>query len=159
MAGPGSVKDSGEEVPPFFMPQRYKLLFKVMEDHKNCTRLGRKPMPVEVRERLAAVSKEYNEFKTAEKTLMDMERGRLVATQIKAADAIFYLPDYLLEEALNDSGIQAMEDAQEFAPSVVYMEQIMQMFPPEITCRLRLIPAFEESLMRSAEAASEEIRQ
>ena len=36
------------------------------------------------------------------------------------------------------------------------MEQIMQMFPPEQTSRLRLIPAFEESLMRSAEAQNEE---
>jgi len=50
-----------------------------------------------------------------------------------------------------------MEDLSEFAPSVVYMEQIMQMFPPEMTCRLRLIPAFEESLMRSAETSNEEM--
>ena len=42
MAGPGNVKDSNEEVPPFFMPQRYKLLYKIMEDHKNCGRPGRK---------------------------------------------------------------------------------------------------------------------
>lgn len=49
MAGAGSIKESGEEVPPFFMPQRYKLLFKVMEDHKNVSRLGRKPMPLEVK--------------------------------------------------------------------------------------------------------------
>lgn len=156
MAGQGNVKDSGEEVPPFFMPQRYKLLYRVMEDAKNSTRLGRKPMPVEVREKLAAVSKEYSEFKTAEKMYLDMERAKLITTQIKATDAIFYLPDYLLEEALSDSGHQAMEDAQEFVPSVVYMEQLMQMFPPEMTCRLRLIPAFEESFMRTAEAAKEE---
>ena len=49
MAGAGAIKDSGEEVPPFFLPQRYKLLFKVMEDHKNSVRLGRKPMPLEVK--------------------------------------------------------------------------------------------------------------
>jgi len=49
MAGVGSIKDSGEEVPPFFMPQRYKLLYKIMEDHKNITRLGRKPVPLEVK--------------------------------------------------------------------------------------------------------------
>ena len=126
-----------------------------MEDHKNCSRLGRKPMPLEVKQKLAAISKEYNEFKVAEKTLMDMERAKFVNTQIKAMDAIMYLPDYLLEEALSDSGAQASEDMYEFMPSVVYMEQIMTMFPPEQTCRLRLIPAFEESLMRTAEAAKE----
>lgn len=49
MASTQISKDSGEEIPPFFMPQRYKLLYKVMEDHKNCTRLGRKPMPLEVK--------------------------------------------------------------------------------------------------------------
>ena len=71
-------------------------------------------------------------------------------------DAILFLPDYLLQEAMSDSGGQANEDLSEFAPSVVYMEQIMQMFPPEQSSRLRLIPAFEESLMRSAEAQNEE---
>jgi len=45
----------------------------------------------------------------------------------------------------------------EFASAVVYMEQMMQMFPPEQTCRLRLLPAFEESLMRAAEAQNEEM--
>ena len=50
-----------------------------------------------------------------------------------------------------------MEDDAEFVPSVLYMEQILQMFPPEQTVRYRLFPAFEESLMRSAEAQSEEM--
>ena len=50
-----------------------------------------------------------------------------------------------------------MEDDGEFIPSVLYMEQILQMFPPEQTSRYRLFPAFEESLMRSAEQANEEM--
>ena len=133
------------------MPQRYKLLFKIMEDHKNCSRLGRKPMPIEIKQKLAAVQKEYNEFKVAEKTLMDLERSKFHNTQIRAMDAIMYLPDYLLQEAMSDSGQQASEDNYEFAPAVVYIEQIMTMFPPEQTARLRLIPAFEESLMRTAD--------
>jgi len=122
MEGPGNIKDTTEEVPPFFMPARYKLLMKVMEDHKNSMRLGRKPMPVEVRTNLAAVAKEYSEFKTAEKMLMDMEQSKVNSLQIKAVDAILFLPDYLLEETMSDSGAQAMEDVSEFAPSVVYME-------------------------------------
>ena len=104
MAGAGSIKDSGEEIPPFFMPQRYKLLYKLMEEHKNCHRLGRKPMPLKVKQRLAQTCKEYNEFKTAEKTLLDMERAKHLRTQIKAMDAIVFLPDYLLEETLSDTG-------------------------------------------------------
>lgn len=104
MAGAGNVKDSGEEIPPFFMPQRYKLLYKVMEDHKNSGRLGRKPMPLEVKQKLAAVAKEYNEFKTAEKIILDKEKARQTEVAINAMDAIVYLPDYLLEEVMSDSG-------------------------------------------------------
>mmetsp|Transcript_15395 Transcript_15395/g.20864 ORF Transcript_15395/g.20864 Transcript_15395/m.20864 type:complete len:153 (+) Transcript_15395:267-725(+) len=152
MAGAGNIKDSGEEIPPFFMPQRYKLLYKVMEDHKNSSRLGRKPMPMEAKQRLAAAAKEYSEFKTAEKTILDKEKAMQMATSIKAMDAILFLPDYLLEETMSDSGAQAIEDDSEFVPAVLYMEQILQMFPPEQTCKMRLIPAFEESLMRAAEA-------
>jgi len=75
-----------------------------MEDHKNSSRLGRKPMPLEVKQKLAQVSKAYNEFKTAEKTLIDQERMLQMKTQIKAMDAIIFLPDYLLEETMSDSG-------------------------------------------------------
>ena len=67
-----------------------------MEDHKNAHRLGRKPIPLEVKQRIAAVAKEYSEFKTAEKTLLDMEKAKQTATSIKAMDAIVFLPDYLL---------------------------------------------------------------
>jgi hypothetical protein len=131
MEGVANIKDTTEEIPPFFMPMRYKLLMKVMEDHKNSMRLGRKPMPVEVRTELAKVAKEYSEFKTAEKMYLDLEHSKMNSMQIKAIDAILFLPDYLLEETLSDSGAQAMEDESDYTPSVVYMEQIMQMFPPE----------------------------
>lgn len=57
---------------------------------------------------------------------------------------------------MSDSGQQAMEDESEFLPSVVYMEQIMQMFPPELTCRLRMIPAFEESFMMQSDKQNED---
>jgi hypothetical protein len=51
-----------------------------MEDHKNSGRLGRKPIPNDVKQRLAEVSKEYNEFKVAEKTLIDIERANQLRT-------------------------------------------------------------------------------
>ena len=46
----GDDTNLNEEIPPFFMPQRYKLIFKLMEDAKNASRLGRKPMPLEVKQ-------------------------------------------------------------------------------------------------------------
>ncbi len=81
-----------------------------MEDHKNSGRLGRKPIPDEVKQKLAQVSKDYNEFKVAEKTLIDKERANQLRTQMKAMDSILFLPDYLLEETMSDSGAQVDED-------------------------------------------------
>ena len=46
----GGDDEINEEIPPFFMPQRYKLIFKLMEDARNASRLGRKPMPLEVKQ-------------------------------------------------------------------------------------------------------------
>lgn len=69
---------------------------------------------------------------------------------------MIYLPDYLLEETLSDTGAQVQEDEFEFTPAVLYMEQMLQMFPPEQTARFRIIPAFEESYMRAAESQNDE---
>ena len=41
---------------------------------------------------------------------------------------------------------------------MLYMEQMMRMFPKEITARYRLIPAFEESLMREEESRGDEMK-
>ena len=38
-------RDIGEEVPPFFLPARYKLLLKCYQDHRNAHRYARKPIP------------------------------------------------------------------------------------------------------------------
>ena len=37
---------------------------------------------------------------------------------------------------------------QEFQPAALYMEQILKIFPREYTNRLRLMPAWEETLMK-----------
>ena len=39
----------------------------------------------------------------------------------------------------------------EFMPAILYMEQILRIFPREITCRYKMIPAYEETFMRWAE--------
>lgn len=142
MAAVSGLKDAGLDVPPFFLPQRYKLLFQVMQDHKNCNRLGRKPMPQDVKESFGKALKEYNEFKVAEKTLLDREKSKQINVQLKAMDAILFMPDYMLEEALSDTGEQASEEMKEFMPGYIYLEQILHMFPPEQTCRMRILPAF-----------------
>ena len=62
MAG-GADKDPGEEVPPFFLPARYKLLGKVIEEARNSGRIGRKPIPENVKKEFAAHAKEYAAYK------------------------------------------------------------------------------------------------
>ena len=41
---------------------------------------------------------------------------------MKALDAIVFLPDYLLSEALSDTGEQADQEMAEFLPATIYME-------------------------------------
>ena len=71
---------------------------------------------------------------------------------MSALDACLFLPDYLMEETLGESGLQQAEALEEFQPGVLYMEQILRIFPKEYTARLRMIPAFEETLMKYDEA-------
>lgn len=71
MGGMKSPRDTGEDIPPFFLPARYKLLFKVYELQKNSARIGRKPIPEKVKKEFAAKAKEYMEYKHAERLLLD----------------------------------------------------------------------------------------
>jgi len=76
----------------------------------------------------------------------------VLETQQDALDAIIWLPDYLMEEAMSGSGATLTEDYAEFTPSILYMEQMLRIFPREISAKWRLLPAFEESFMRMEEA-------
>lgn len=66
-------------------------------------------------------------------------------------DSIIYLPDYLMEECMQDSGETASQDMAEFIPSILYTEQILRVYPRELSERLRMTPAFEESFMKIVE--------
>ena len=48
-----SPLELGEEIPPFFIPARYKLIFKYLQAQKNSRRLQRKELPVAKKEELA----------------------------------------------------------------------------------------------------------
>ena len=51
--------DTGEELPPFLIPPRYKLMFRMMQDARNTGRLQRKEIPVEKRKEFAQKAREY----------------------------------------------------------------------------------------------------
>ena len=71
---------------------------------------------------------------------------------MKALDAVVFLPDYLMEEAIQDNGEMLNQDELEFKPSSLFIEQYMRIFPQELTCKLKVLPAFEESLMTMTES-------
>ena len=86
--------------------------------------------------------------------MLEHEANEHLKVQLTAMESCLFLPDYLLEEAFSDSGHMQADQAEEFKPAVMYMEQILRIFPREYTARLRMIPAFEETLMRYQEQAS-----
>ena len=69
-----------------------------------------------------------------------------------AMESSLFLPDYLLEEAWSDQGGLRSDQVEEFTPAVLYMEQILRIFPREYTSRLKMIPAGEETLMKLDES-------
>ena len=73
MAGFKSPKETGEELPPFFLPPRYKLLYKLYTEGKNSHRVGRKPIPLDAKRAFAAHAKEYQAYKHAEKMRLRQE--------------------------------------------------------------------------------------
>ena len=54
-----SPLERGEEIPPYLIPARYKLIFKYMQAHKNARRLQRKPIPSERKAEFAEHAKKY----------------------------------------------------------------------------------------------------
>ena len=82
---------------------------------------------------------------------LEEEANLHLKAQVKAMDATFFLPDYLMEEAWGQTGELEIEQNQEFLPAHLYTEQVLRILPRELSCKLRMIPAFEETLMKMDE--------
>ena len=113
---------------------------------RNCARVGRKPIPVEVSKAVAKQAKEYGMWKQAEKLMLDKEAVPILEQRLKTLDSLVFLPDYLLEEATTEYGEMNLEVNAEYNPMIVYLEQIMQVFPREMTAKHKMQPAFDESI-------------
>lgn len=50
-------------------------MFKVLADHKNCTRVGRKPLPDKLKLEFAQASKEYHAYKQIERMEIEKEQN------------------------------------------------------------------------------------
>ena len=108
-------------------------------------------MPDAVREEFTRRSKEYQAYKLCEQSLLEQEANLNFKTQAKAFEATFFLPDYLVDEAWSQTGEMENLDIEEFTPAAMYTEQVLRIMPREFTSRLRMLPAFEETLMRMDE--------
>ena len=87
--------------------------------------------------------------------MLEKESTLQLKAQLSALEACLFLPDYLLEETFTESGLASSEAMEEFMPGVMYTEQVLRIFPKEYTNRLRLLPAWEETLMKYSEATGE----
>ena len=145
-------RDIGEEQLPFFMAMRSKLYFKCLQDLRNSNRFTRKPMPQEIKKEYAQKAKEFYAYKLAEKSILQAEANEIFKSQTKAFESVLFLPDYLMEEALEETGESRSGDMEEFQPAKMYTEQILRIFPREFSARFRVNPAFEETLMKIDEA-------
>ena len=108
-------------------------------------------MPDAVREEFGRRSKEFQAYKRCEEMFLEEEANLHLKTQIKAMEAAFFLPDYLMEEAWGQTGELEIEQNEEFLPAHLYTEQLLRILPRELTCKIRMIPAFEETLMKMDE--------
>ena len=145
-------RDIGEEQLPFFTPMRNKLYFKCIQDIRNNNRFVRKPIPQELKLEYARRSKEYTHYKIAERALIHQELNQILDCQEKAFEACLFLPDYLMEESFEETGQSRSGELEEYSSAKLYMEQLLRILPREFTCRLKLLPAFEETFMKIDEA-------
>ncbi len=53
-----------------------------------------------------------------------------------------------MEEAHGQTGEYESQQMEEFMPGIMYMEQILRIMPREFSSKLRMLPAFEETLMK-----------
>ena len=69
-------------------------MYKIIQEAKNCSRVGRKPIPDDLKLEFAKKSKEYHAYKQIEKEEIEKEYHAQRISQLKAMDSIIYLPDY-----------------------------------------------------------------
>ena len=119
---------------------------------RNNHRISRKPIPDNVRQEFVQKSKEYHAYKVAELRILEEEYNKHLIHTLNALDSIVFLPDQLFEECLSESGESKSIENFEYTPGNLYMEQVLKIFPREYTTRLKISPAFEETLMKYEES-------
>ena len=103
---------------------------------------------MEVSSKFAQSAKDYAQYVHAQKLLLAEEDRKLHHQQYNTDVACLFLPDYLYEETQQQTGSELSENMVEFAPAMLYTEQLMRLLPRETAVRFKIFPAFEETLMR-----------
>ena len=92
----------------------------------------------------------------AQKMQLYKEDTAMIKQQYNTDVACQFLPLYLQDEVAQQGGQELQDNMIEFAPAMLYTEQIMRLFPRETAVRMKIYPAFEETFMRWKEARDQE---
>ena len=153
MQNPLDPKLTRSGVPSFFSSARVKLFWRMVADRKNSTFPDRKPIPPDVKAEFVAKSKEYHAYKERERQMIYEEMTKAHEIHMEASKAALLLPDYLVEEVFADPQTARDDDLKQFMPWDLYGEQIVRVFPRELGCRFKMLPAFEEHMNAKMESA------
>ena len=97
-------KIKAEDASSFWIPVRYRLLYKCLEDSRNTHRFSIKQMPEDVRENFIKECKEYQQYKQLQLLHLEKEMNNYVPVFTKAIQACFFLPDFLRHEVFSEDG-------------------------------------------------------
>ena len=79
---------------------------------------------------------------------MDAEESLMIQQQASCDVAKFFLPEYLQDEINSQGGLEMQQNFEEFTPAVMYQDQMMRLFPRQLVVKFKMLPAFEETMMR-----------
>ena len=114
---------SGESIPEFFTPARTKLFGKILQERANLHRYSRKPIPLEKKKEMETKFKDFTQYKLHE--LQYENDYELVVKKNQndnIAPSILLLPDYLVQECLNDDDRKYLESFTEYRSDFLYVE-------------------------------------
>ena len=130
----------------FYTPTRTRLFFRMLQDMRNNNKVTRKPMPEKVKKEFAKKAKEYNEYKVFELQHIHKEQESFLKVRAECAKAAMFLPTYLYNEVAFDQ--PAGDRYDEFNPYVLYIDQMLEILPREMTERVKLMPALKDEYAR-----------
>mmetsp|Transcript_40203 Transcript_40203/g.46114 ORF Transcript_40203/g.46114 Transcript_40203/m.46114 type:complete len:80 (+) Transcript_40203:333-572(+) len=67
-----------------------------------------------------------------------------------AIEACMFLPEHLYREVMTESPDSKLESVDGFTPNDMYLDQIMEMYPRELTERVKMSPPIQDEIQKRA---------